>query len=282
MGWRRTQPAHPTGIAANNPLSRGLVLAVIPIGDGWFDAVSRQYTHLPNGSRVYKAPAVPLHGLPVHGRGDNVTNNVRFAAPTGLDRIGGPISIFVDAALWVDAATRGIVGSRNTADGDGIGITFDDVGYVNNGVYVHLNNNNISAATIFGANSEQSSHRVLFTADGTDHKWYTAGKLAATFANTGVPNADTGRRTAILARDTGVATNASTAIVLAWNRVLYLPEFLQVEANPWQVFEPAPRMVWVPAAGGGGGGGGDQLSKLPDHLLNQISRLRPFAPGRAR
>ncbi len=47
--------------------------------------------------------------------------------------------------------------------------------------------------------------------------------------------------------------NGAQALAVSWNRVLSDAEHASWQADPWQLFAPIRRTIWVPNAGGGGG-----------------------------
>lgn len=49
------------------------------------------------------------------------------------------------------------------------------------------------------------------------------------------------------------SATGSYALILVWNRALTQSEFCSITANPWQLFAPAPSLVWMPPAAAPGG-----------------------------
>lgn len=93
----RSQQTWPLRIDHANPLARGLVFAVVPVGLRWVDLVSgMSYSESPTnvGSVVRR----PSGGAAAHALMGNVDGGGSFASQTGLDRLAGPCSVFVEGS----------------------------------------------------------------------------------------------------------------------------------------------------------------------------------------
>lgn len=243
------QPRIPCRVNKAHPLSAGLVFACYPVGGAFYDAISGQITAHP-GTKRFRAPVdgnitPAVAAIGSGGTGGQFTNQV------GLDLISGVHSIFVEGSLEVNASTQALVRSFESGAGNGFGLSFDDVALINNGFFYWRNNGNgtTSNSGALGTNSEQFTHRVLLTNDGTNSVFYAKGALNRTVANAALPTANTNRRTTVVGSN-NTQGSGSIDVVLAWNRVLSLTEYLQIYFNPWQVFQsPASFIFFGPASG---------------------------------
>lgn len=252
--WTK-QPQCPVTIDKNNPLSVGLIFCAIPVGNTFLDLVSGQ-SGIPQGSGAATsiarktidgnlAESVELKG---------VDTSSRFAWPqysTKLDTLTGNFSVFVEGSLNTNGVARDIISSSSSSTGNGFSMRFDDVETATNGLkyWSNLSNRVGSSFDILGSNSEQYKHRVAMTLDGTNLRWYAKNKLQDTKAETNLPLAGTNRTTRINGRYDSYSPT-SCSIALAWDRVLTLEEYQRLYFNPWQVFQPISRNIWVPSAGG--------------------------------
>lgn len=243
------QPAHATRIDRGNSLTNGMVFGGYPTGSVFYDAVS---------SQVSAASATVVARNTIDGN-TAVSTEIRTTAcafpvySTGLDKIAGAYSIFVEGSLLVNASEAAAIRSvEKDVTGDGIGINMDDTSVITNGFIYWANNGRRtnSNGDALGANSEQFRHRLMITGDGTTAKYYAKNALNRSVADTVLPNANTGRQTSI-----SYGTGGGVSLVLAWNRVLGLNEFQALYFNPWQVFATPRPSSWAMTAAGGGGGG---------------------------
>lgn len=248
---RRTrQPNGAAEIDWSHPLASGLVFAAIPVGLEWFDAVSHKRTRNASDEltirRTRDGNATPAQFL----KGTSAAASTSFAEQTGFDTLVGRFSIFAEARPETNGVTSYIIASREpVATGNGVGVQFDDVSSVLNGMRMYVDNNSAASESSFdilGADSELYAHRVLVTGDGTNHRYYVKGFLATTAATASLPSAHAGRRTCMLGRDTTTG-HTSASVVFAWNRVLSLEEYRLLYQNPWQLFKPTKRAIWIPS-----------------------------------
>lgn len=93
----RSQQTWPLRIDHANPLARGLVFAVVPVGLRWVDLVSgMSYSESP--TNVDSVVRRPSGGAAAHALMGNVDGGGSFASQTGLDRLAGPCSVFVEGS----------------------------------------------------------------------------------------------------------------------------------------------------------------------------------------
>jgi len=93
------------------------------------------------------------------------------------------------------------------------------------------------------------------TKNGTTHRVGING----VFSSGTIGNASTAFTNATLTRqigadlaDTAAAWNGYVDVVAGWDRALSVAEINALTDNPWQLFRPIQRRIWVPVAGGGG------------------------------
>jgi hypothetical protein len=251
-------------------LTKGLVFAGYPVGTGFYDALSGQIS-TPSANWAARNTIDGNLALSQEVR----TTQLSFPVySTGLDRIAGAYSIFLEASLFVNASEFAIVRSiEPNVTGDGLGINLDDTSVINDGFLNWLNNgrrtNSNSGA--LGTNSEQFRHRLMVTGDGTTAKYFAKGKLDKSVADATLPNANTSRQTFL-----SYGTGGAASLILAWNRVVSLEEFQQLYFNPWQVFQsPSRYLIKAPAAGGGGA----QSITLNGYVAKGIYGAAAVAPG---
>jgi hypothetical protein len=241
----RKQPQYAAQIDWGNPLAAGLVFCAFPLGKGFYEVISNQTTGHPGSSRA-RYSVDGNRELAVSHIGASAAGG-QFANQTGLDRLSGAHSIFVEGSLEVNGSTQEIVKSFETGAGNGIGLRLDDVSLINNGFIYWANNGNRTSSTsgALGTNSEQFSHRIAFTNDGTNTRLYAKGLLNNTAATAVLPTANANRRTSMLGSNNTQGAG-SLSIALAWNRVLSLAEYQALYDNPWQIFKAPSTQIWFP------------------------------------
>lgn len=256
MGRLNQQPVYHAKIDRGNPLARGLVLAVIPIGTAQFyDAVSGQTT-MPTGTSRYRKTINGNQAVALSQIGLGSGAAPKFANPTGLDAVAGPFSLFCEGSLETNNSTQDMCKSWESGTGNGVGISFDDAATVINGWCGRVNNSTGSfspASNLLGANSETTTHRVAVSADGVNHYCFGAGALQSTTASATLPTASANRRTYLLNGfdPTTGSGSGSFSVLLAWNRAISPAEYLGLYNNPWQVFRSSNPASFAPSAAGG-------------------------------
>lgn len=238
-------------VDTGHPLARGLVFFCYMVGGVWYDAVSGQTTPHP-GTLRGRAAVDGNAGVSLSGIGAGAAGG-QFANQTGLDRIAGPFSLFVEGSLEVNATNSSLVRSFEASNGDGFGINLDDVDLVVNSVLYWCNNGNrgSSSSNSLGSNSENFTHRVMVAHDGATVYRYLKGSLNNSGASAFVPNANAARRTTMVGTN-GTQSSASVALVAAWApRVLTLEEYRELYYNPWQILSGGAYLSLIAPAGGG-------------------------------
>lgn len=231
-------PTRPARINRQDPITKGLVFAAYPVGTAFYDAVSGLVSSKTGQIKVM--PSSDGNRAPAkHGQGANGSGGL-FPAMTGADRLSGVHSAFVEASLTANATAAMAFRSNDTDTGDGFGMTLDDgASQITNGFIYYANNGqrNPSNWDVLGTNSEQYAHRIAFTNDGINTRFYAKGKLDRTVADTVLPKANSGRRMSIAGANGSQATQ-SVALVLIFNRVFGVREYQRLYNNPAIVFEP--------------------------------------------
>lgn len=244
---RFMQPTGPCLIDKGNTLCDGLVFAAVAQSDlSWYEVFTQQRAYN-NGSLRYRK-TVDGNACEANSQiGGNTTPTAQFTNATGLDRISGACTLFIEGSLEVNNTEQGMIKSYEGGGGTGWACRFDDTNAGVNHFRVEVNNSaeGTGCSGALGTNSEQFTHRVMLTLDGTNVRYYAKRVLKATNAYASLPTASTSRRTYMLSNFGASATQASSAgLVLAWNRVLGLTEYGELFDNPNQVFM-MQRNLWA-------------------------------------
>lgn len=227
-------------IDSGNPLTIGMVSAIVSIGGVYYEVFSGQTarntgTQRVRGSRNY--PNSSSISFIASGSG----GAPKFTAQIGIDKIAGPFTVFAEASLEVNGTTQDVFKSWESGAGLGLGLAMDDSAQVLNGFTGRVNNSNSNfacASTALGANSETATHRIAIDSDGTNRHTYAYGVLSSTIANSTMPTASANRRTYMQGGfdPSTSSSSGSVSVVLAWNRMLSAAEHALIGGNPWQVF----------------------------------------------
>lgn len=244
---RRTQPQGAVGVDWSNPITRGLTFVYTPamggaaIVHGVYRLASTTYAACPRGPTV-------------DGIGDIGDDNGRLLWTALPSVVPNPDwSIFARYSRFVSAMYAAssplYCGDAWTWRGPDISAYFSTPNrlYISSsGQYV----NETSAAT----NRPTSFCRSIASGVSGGALARIAGQWAATatvtFAGRSTPHSvsvgmdpyDAAKRS---------QTGTSLSISAAWSRALSADEILSLEDNPWQLFAPLERRIWLPAASGG-------------------------------
>ncbi|MRV72565.1 hypothetical protein GJ700_12690 [Duganella sp. FT92W] len=244
----------PVSIDTGNPLTLGLVSAIVCISGVYFEVISGQTARNTGTQRVRNSRNYPnSSSVSFIGTGSGAAP--KFNAQIGIDKIAGPFTIFAEASLEVNASTQDVFKSWESGSGVGLGLAMDDSAQVLNGFTGRVNNSNssyASASTALGANSETGTHRLAIDSDGTNRHTYAYGLLSSTIASSTMPTAHANRRTYMLGGfdPTSQSSASSVSLVLAWSRVLTAAEHAAIATNPWQVFldeDDEEELLYAPA-----------------------------------
>lgn len=244
---RITQPQTPVGIDWGNPITWGLVSVL----------------NAPTLSTKTYPSAIPLG---VTNAGVAVVANGSFLAYEKVPDLGSAATLFMLGNMPANATSASIQCAIGTNSG-GTQL-FALQGAQNNGgltearaVIRAVNGGGITtaeSASLYGNLGSNAIEPWCGVYDGTSAlKIYRNGR-DDTQSNLGT--AVSGPLTAIntptiLGANRGTPsyalTGAKVALVLAWNRALTPAEIKSVSDNPWQVFQPANRAIFVPVSVGG-------------------------------
>lgn len=237
---RFAQSQTPVQVNWRNSLTQGLVFCALPIRNVFYELISNQFVRN-TGATKFRNPVDGNRSPALFGVGGGATGG-RFTEQTGLDRIAGPFSIFVEASMEVNASTQNILVSRETINGNGVGFLLDDIAATTDGIVYYANNSTRTSVSGLGANSEQFAHRAALTVDGTNSRFYAKRNLVAALPTTVLPTADSTRRTTVIGID-NTQNLGSASLLLAWNRIISLAEYRALFDNPWQILLPV-RRIW--------------------------------------
>jgi hypothetical protein len=234
-----TVPRFISRINYANPITSGLVFCAVPTGGGWLDIVSGLTTVQDTVPTYHTSRRV----------GDPITQYMKsstgqyFPQQTALDRVVGPYTLFADACLETNASFGTMFASYENTNNRGMIFMLDDVLTVTNTLVINTFATGYQSANIdsLGANSEQFGARVMFTADGSNFKFYTANALNKTAAYADLPVASS-------LRQTSICSACSMSIGAAWNRVLSLAEYNSLYDNPSQLLAKRSHRFWGSAA----------------------------------
>ena len=214
-----------------SPFSKGLVFLTGQTAGGWVDLVSGQFV-AQSWTPTFHTTRRPQDKFLRYRKG---SAQVTFGAPTGLDRIAGPYTLFADACLETNASFALLFGTYEAGAGNGVRLFLDDVNTVVDTFYSNtFATGNRHATTCLGTNSHLVAHRIMFTADGANFRYYAGGALVRTIALTDLPALHVNRRTLI--GTSGLSTGA------AWNRVLTLADYQRLYDNPSQLYAPVRKL----------------------------------------
>jgi hypothetical protein len=237
---RTSQPQTAVGVDWGNPLTRGLLLASI---DGTYNAAQRVFGY-DGGSATSRTPT-----------GFGIATQTNGANWRRIDLL---------KTITVSEFTAAAFGNGSSATGDIIGTQ-------------GIGNTPVLS---FGAGANSDSPRIACRDEGggsgtfsftTRNVWNGSNFGLITLASSGTTNlylksglVETGScyigGTSVVAFGLGCARPGSTyesnlwtgkaACYLFWDRALTSVEAMAVAANPWQLFAPIQRRIWVPGAAG--------------------------------
>lgn len=214
-----------------SPFSKGLVFLTGQTAGGWVDLVSGQFV-AQSWTPTFHTTRRPQDKFLRYRKG---SAQVTFGAPTGLDRIAGPYTLFADACLETNASFALLFGTYEAGAGNGVRLSLDDVNTVVDTFYSNtFATGNRHATTCLGTNSHLVAHRIMFTADGANFRYYAGGALVRTIALTDLPALHVNRRTYL--------GTAGLSVGAAWNRVLTLADYQRLYDNPSQLYAPVRKL----------------------------------------
>lgn len=210
--WTR-QPQGPLSVNWSNPITRGLVVLAYPVGDRFYDAVTKQ---LSNGAFPTSTCAKAAEDKFVGARRiTGASAGVYFPNRTGADDITGAWSVLWEGSPEsnsVSGTGNGIVaGSTESSNGRGFRAGHDDANSVFNSIcggntYASQNGTSNSIVSSF----ENFAFRFGVAWDTATFNLYARGTLNKSVAySAAAPIADANRRTYIGSWILGVSAPAS-------------------------------------------------------------------------
>lgn len=252
-----SQPKYPVGIDWGNPLTNGLVFAHNH-AQGVVDAVKGVSGTIGAGYGL-EASMYGLGGNKTTTAG--ITHTRRFSAYSDNVSL---LSVFAVTSLFNNTSTAYYL-RPTTVSGSGIrhapftgGATIEAIAYA----YPDYTTSNTLSTTI-SANNHYALVQTF--ARNSSHALYSNGELAASSAGFNYAYSFNSATIAQCTSDTRSGIQLLSAI---WLRTLTRGEVIAISRNPWQIFKPLQRRIWVPVSAGGVSG---TLSITLDNLTSSIS-----------
>jgi hypothetical protein len=260
--FQARQPVAPPRLDLANPICRGLVLAVVPIG-GLLVPVKPNL--LAGGGEVFADTASPptVTRAPGLGKKFNGTTQISklLAAPVPFNAAASTLkecSILTIAIPNTPAtATLIIAGLFNSAS---VNPSLDlRQGASANTVQFNVRDTSATTQVLSSGTTGRWAQDVAATLVGTRseannfHRIYIGGELLATTTASAIGSVSFDR-VSFGARATttdGLFWPGSVHLTCFWNRALTPQEVASLSANPWQVFAKSQRRLWSSAPSGG-------------------------------
>jgi invasion protein IalB len=220
MGIRYTQPQTPVQIDWSNPLTRGLASVIsAPINDVVVSTGTRAVAAYPKG--------IAFDGT------------MRITKGNSFDQGSSTTIAFIrtKALTGVLAVAASNDASPNT-NRLWLGLQNDNTLRVSNSI------NDIN----FGAATANTDYAIAYINTGSTGYGYLNGNFVASGSHT---LSGIGRATAMDYGTGGFAWTGVVYLVLGFSRPLSATEIKALSNNPWQIFKPTARLLWVVGAGGG-------------------------------
>lgn len=245
---RVVQPQGPVEVDRSNPIARGLVAALVPDGAGYIDYV--------NGTQ-YPATSASILGS---GPGKIVALGGTGYTNLGVQSIGG-VSLYASAA----SGSFTVITFAKLATAGAVGTFLAKSGATNGNKTLQIFNSGTGTQTpeivIRGSVNSTSwgfsdtafhQYAVTFDAETATARAYGDADKSLSLTFTGA--AEEAENIVIGARTggSGARLTGQTSYTYFFNRALSQSEIAEIYRNPWQLFRPIQRRIWVPVAGGGG------------------------------
>jgi hypothetical protein len=242
---RTTQPQQNPQIDWNNPIAAGLVFAYVCSSEAMgYGEDGRSVIQYVNG------------GGTVLGVRVNTPTGTGVQAKTSSSYAFGPVQSSVKSGVYsLFAFGTGPASGIQSAidDDDGTNRRFQfriNAGKVELNPFYSGGNGNVVSPVALSAYDLATGFAMGATVNGTAHAIYQKGvkTTGATLPSVALtPNASI----AVAARKTGTTQAwlvGGLQLVAMWNRALTDAEQASLADNPWQLFKPQPRRLWVPRA----------------------------------
>lgn len=246
------QPQIAAGIDWGNPITRGLVAAILP-SVAYNDFLSPATTVSTFGTAPVKSP-----GIAGVGPSSKAATGGIYLTASDNRYTGAAQSHFMLADI--SAIVGDYAGLIGTSKGDGSAgsISIQRNGSLNSyRVY-----NNPTNGSAFGNTTDivgAGLKAVTLTADANNPTNWVAYLNQAVWGSgtvtSGVTTQTTGRLLTLSERSVSASVSHQGIwfLRLAWNRILSAQEVASLATNPWQIFTPLQRRIWVPGAAAPGG-----------------------------
>jgi len=235
---RTRQPQQPVGIDWSNPITRGLVSCVDKDGREFVSGDSLVKTGDLTAKPTAKGLAIGSAGSAYFSRAS--FNNV---APTNTAfTVAGTVALGSTSQTNKYLAYQANSGGFNQAS-----VIF---GYVSGNIEFYVagftGDSPRTGSQIPIADTQP--HTFAYSYDGVNWVGYLDGVVAFETTRTFNINLTTVTEGALLSAGN---SNIADAYLLGWstfNRGLSKPELRELTANPWQIFQPTNRAIWIPVS----------------------------------
>ena len=247
--WR-SQPQYPVGIDRSNPLTRGLYAALLPtVGGTLYNAVTGTFLTQTGAAATRRINS--KHGI---GQRYGDASGTSYQTLTAQTNDAGAI-------FWLGERQGTGVGVFRDSTSAGGNLVFDSSG----GFYVRMGDANAGIVGTFAANTP---YNFLYTGDGqgtgqiTKSAFYVDGVLLA--SNWGAWGFIGGPTLYLHENGSGggAGVDATDYLWLIWNRHVDATQYAALNANPWQVFAPQRRAIFIGGVAGAAQATGDGAATL--------------------
>lgn len=246
----------------DNPLTQGLVFAAYPLGNSFYDAVSKEFGTV-SGTVDFRGQSTNegLFGHPyAHVGVANDAAGGRVTWPKSKMRGGtmvneATILVLGGSEQKISGASYTIAGNWDeVSSGNGFSIHIDDTyywgaGYVVKGTYGGFYG--VTSAQALGSSFSNKLHFFGYSArnNGTDGNWFF-NRQAEAYTGKTAHGTTTTNRQAVVCGYTGSADRPSICgLALFWERELSLAEYQALYDDPWQIFDPEVFSIPLAPAG---------------------------------
>jgi hypothetical protein len=242
---------HGSGARPNtaNPLTRGLRAALLPVPGGLWDAVGGVLLR-PAGSSIVAVLAGVALSTPVGG-------NTGVSLGRAIPLPGNALTVITITTLRDQRALgsgAGFLYDGNASSGTGRFLIYrrgfggtaqaTSYGLYAGGTAIQEGDTGLLGLLTFGQRST-----IAAVHSGNSHAIYKDGRLRQSWTVSVTYGAFTPTILGNFAQATAEGYGGETELQLYFDRALSADEVRSVSDNPWQLFAPAARPLWAPAAG---------------------------------
>lgn len=243
-----SQPQFTVGIDQGNPLTRGLTDCYSGATIGFNNATGKNVT-VTGGGSGYSQRAV-------QGGKSLYTPNGGWAdISVGKDWAGPNTVIALMILRGIDSSYGGLFSKNSSGTSNQLQVGRNST---SDNLYLSVGDSTLG---VYGSSSISGLTGVpaivAFSHSGvtsTNGSYYLNGvkgndtNVTLSAQNTGTGALGLGRERA---SNAGYDSDVDWLLFLRWNRVLAAPEIISISNNPWQIFQPLQRRIFVASAGGG-------------------------------